>query len=558
MMDPGNDDAMLTTPELSYLIRQLKASGGINLSASHNPPDDNGVKVYDENGGQYLPPHDQALTDRSREITEVRRMPFSEAVAAGLVRDIPPTLLDSYMALYLDRARARGLASQDRTKVVFTPLNGCGLRTIGHALVELGYEVKVPDGQGPDGTFKNIPLNAPNPEVKEATEPAKAVADAVGARLVLASDPDADRMGAEVFHDGQWVHVSGNEIAIILAYFLMLDPQGPRLKGGVYQSIVTTLATQAIAERAGVPAEAIRTDLLIGFKYIGKAVREYAEKLGPGADDTTLLAFACEESHGYLDTPQLRDKDAMGGGLYLARLHERLAAEGRTLLDYVEQVYAEIGDFGDRGRSITIPGSGGIAEIKRTMEVLRATRPMDLGGVTVTEYVDHWDTARFGDIKGATDREARNIVVFFFDGGRITFRPSGTEPKLKFYVATSTAGNAGSAQEYADKLSDLVYQHVIGILGRALSAPFVSLPDVIPLSNKVDVQEIVEQGLRQTIAEPGQSPEFVADWLREKLGAKIPGESAWEIALPAIRATVAGWSPDETGKVEAVLATRRA
>lgn len=557
MMDPGDDAAMLTTPELSYLIRALKASGGINLSASHNPPDDNGVKVYDENGGQYLPPHDQALTDRSKEISEIRHMPYADAVAEGLVRNIPAAMLDSYMALYLDRARARGLASTAHTKVVFTPLNGCGLRTIGHALGALGYDVKVPDGQGPDGTFKNIPLNAPNPEVKEATEPARAAADAFGAKLVLASDPDADRMGAEVFHDGRWVHISGNEIAIILAYFILLDPRGPRLKGGVYQSIVTTLATLAIAQRAGVPPEAIRTDLLIGFKYIGKAVREYSDKLGPNAPDEDLLAFAAEESHGYLDTPQLRDKDAMGGGLYLAQLHERLAAEGRTLIDYVAAIYAEIGDFGDRGRSITIPGSSGIAEIKRAMEVLRDTKPMDLGGVKVTEYVDYWDTARFGEIKGATDQEARNIVVFRFDGGRITFRPSGTEPKLKFYVATSARGDAGSAQEYADNLSDAVYQHVIGILGRELRDAFVSLPDVIPLNNKVAVQETVERDLREVIAEPGQSTEFVADWLRERLSARIPGDSAWEIAQPAIRATIASWDTAEAAKVEAVLAASR-
>ena len=556
LMHPGDDDAFLTTPELSYLIRKLRASGGINMSASHNPPDDNGVKVYDENGGQYLPPHDQALTDRSREISEVRQVPFADAVASGMIREIPHDLVESYMTYYVDRARERGLASERHTTVVFTPLNGCGERTVGRALAALGYDTRIPAGQGPDGTFRNIPLNAPNPEVKEATEPAKAAAEAMGAGLVLASDPDADRMGAEVFHRRRWVHLTGNELTIILSYFILLDPEGPRLRGGVYQTIVTTLATRAIAERAGVPPEAIIDDLLTGFKNIARAIRDYEASLGPDATDEQVLAFASEEAHGYLDTPRLRDKDAMGGGLTLARLHERLAAEGRTLVDYLDAIYAEVGDFGDRGRSIVIPGSTGIGEIKNAMAVLRETRPADLGGVPVTGYADYWDTERFGDFSGPTDREARNIMVFHFDGGRITFRPSGTEPKLKFYVATSTAAGTGSAQAYADQVSDGVYQHVTALLGRPLGPAFASLPDVIPVSNKVAVQRVVEHDLREVIAEPGQSPEFAAGWLREKLAAKIPGESAWDIALPAIRATITGWSPEETAKVEAVLAAR--
>jgi phosphoglucomutase/phosphomannomutase len=552
LMEPSNDKAMLTTPELSYLIRQLRASGGINLSASHNPPDDNGVKVYDENGGQYLPPYDQMLTDMARDIREVKHMPFSTAVQQGLIRDVPPELLESYRRLYLDRARERGLASQRQTRVVFTPLSGCGGRTVGDALSALNYTIHVPPRQGPDGTFSAIPLKAPNPEVKEATEPAKAAADAFGAHLVLASDPDADRIGAEVYHGGEWVHLSGNQIATILAYFLLLDPEGPRVQGGVYQSIVTTLATRAIAERAG--CEPIVTDLLVGFKYVGKAVQELANTLGPDAPDTALLAFAAEESHGYLDTPQLRDKDAMAGALSLARLHERLAEQGRTLLDYLDAIYADIGQFGDRGRSLTILGSEGVREIRRVMEVLRRTRPSEFGGVPVQEYIDHWDTERFGEVKGATDREARNILVFRFPGGQITFRPSGTEPKLKFYVQTTGPSDGATAQGYADRLSDAVYQQVLGVLGRQLHPAFISLPDVIPLNSKLEIQRVVEEDLRHMVNEPGRALDFVADWLDERVSALIPGESAWEIARPAVRACVQDWTPDEVRQVEAVFA----
>ncbi|MGE5828942.1 MAG: hypothetical protein ACM30G_11365 [Micromonosporaceae bacterium] len=552
LMEPGNDKAMLTTPELSYLIRQLRASGGINLSASHNPPDDNGVKVYDENGGQYLPPYDQMLTDMTRDIREVKHMPFTEAVQQGLIRDVPRELLESYRRLYLDRAHERGLASQRHTRVVFTPLSGCGGRTVGEALTALNYSVHVPSREGPDGTFSAIPLKAPNPEVKEATEPAKAAADTFGAHLVLASDPDADRIGAEVYHDGRWVHLTGNQITTILAYFLLLDPEGPRVRGGVYQSIVTTLATREIAERAG--CEPIVTDLLVGFKYVGKAVQELSGKLGPDAPDTALLAFAAEESHGFLDTPQLRDKDAMAGALALARLHERLSEQGRTLLDYLDAIYADVGQFGDRGRSITILGSEGVREIRRVMEVLRRTQPAEFGGVPVDEHIDHWDTGRFGEVKGATDREARNILVFRFTGGQITFRPSGTEPKLKFYVQTTGPSDGATAQEYADRLSLVVYQQLLGVLGRELHPAFVSLPDVIPLNSKLEIQRVVEQELRPMLSEPGRTVEFLVNWLRERVSALIPGESAWEIAGPAVRACVRDWTPDEAGQVDALFA----
>lgn len=555
MLEPESAEAVLTTPELSFLIRKLSASGGINLSASHNPPDDNGVKVYDENGGQYLPPYDQLLTDMAREITDVKHIPFSEAVSKGLIRDIPLDLLSLYRTLYLDRADQRGLRSEHNTTVVFTPLNGCGGRTVGYALRALDYDVHHSESEL-DGTFRAIPLNAPNPEVKEATEPAKRRAIEVGSSIVLASDPDADRIGAEVYHHGAWVHLTGNQIATILAYYMFLDTLGPQLRGGVYQSIVTTLATRAIAERAN--CRPIVTDLLVGFKYVGKAVQDYSTQFGAGADDPTLLAFAAEESHGYLDTPQLRDKDAMSGALYLAKLHERVSVEGRTLVDYLEGVYAEIGQFGDRGRSITIPGSEGVREIQRVMAALRADPPSDFGEVHVTAYQDYLDVARFGEVKGATDREARNILVFSFEGGRITFRPSGTEPKLKFYVQTSARAEGAPAQDFADQLGDVVYQRVLKILDRDLHPAFVSLPDVIPLSAKIGIQNTVEHDLRELIGQYDQSAEFIADWFDERVRSLVAGESAWDIVEPAVRSAIRDtWTQDEIRQVDSVLALRK-
>jgi phosphoglucomutase/phosphomannomutase len=551
LLHPDDDRAMLTTPELSYLIRRLRASGGINLSASHNPPDDNGVKVYDENGGQYLPPYDQMLTDKTADIRHVNRLPYAEAVSAGLVRDVPTEALDDYMALYLDRARERRLGSERATKILFTPLSGCGERTVGAALAALGYSVRVPPREGPDGTFSAIPLLAPNPEVPESTANSKAEADAFGSTLVLASDPDADRLGVEVFHRERWRHLTGNQIATILAYYLMLDPEGPRLRGGVYQTIVTTLAVREIAHRAG--CHPVVADLLVGFKYIGESALKHSRELGLDPEDPRLLAFAAEESHGYLDTPQLRDKDAMSAALYLAKLHERLTASDRSLIDYLESVYAEVGEFGDRGRSLVIRGSAGVHRIKSVMKQLREAPLTTLAGLEVEKVINYWDEDERGKIRSQTEREARNILVFEFAGGRVTLRPSGTEPKLKFYVQTAQPADGRSAQAWADELSDLVYGDILRVLGHELAPEFAALPDVIALDSKLAMQDSVVPGLRQLLLDEGRDPEFAAAWLKERVGELVPGESAGGVAVEVLRSVSKLWTDDEIARLEAVL-----
>lgn len=568
MLKPGDDDAFLTTPELSFLIRWLRAAGGINLSASHNPPDDNGVKVYDAQGGQYLPPDDQDLTDRTRNIREADHMPYEEAVAAGLVKDVPGEALDDYMSMYLSRAHRRGLSSEKGTRVLFTPLGGCGGRTVHVGLDKLGYTVHMPDregpkGTGPDGThgtFGAIPMRIANPEVPQSTRQSKAAADSFGATLVLASDPDADRLGVEVCHAGSWHHLTGNQIATILAYYLMLDPAGPKLRGAVYETAVTTLAVRQIAERAG--SEHIRDDLLVGFKYIGHEVRKYQED-HPDASDEELLAFATEESHGYLDTPRIRDKDAMSGALYLAKLHERLSATNETLVDYLEKVYEQVGQFGDTGRSIVIPGSRGFQAIRDVMDELRASPPTTLGGVPILEMKDRRDPVNGGEIKSDTDWEARNLLIFSYAEGRISFRPSGTEPKLKFYVQTSgSAVGGGEAQEYADGVAGRVYQDVLRILNKVygkveLDDVFASLPDVIPLDGKVELRSVVSAKLHSRVTKDDFRVEETARWLEEQVASLVQGESAWEVIETALRSAASEWGGAEAQRVDAVFARLR-
>ncbi len=566
MLKPGDDDAFLTTPELSFLIRWLHAAGGINLSASHNPPDDNGVKVYDEKGGQYLPPDDQDLTDRTQNIREAAHMPYQDAVAAGLVKDVPSEALDDYMSMYVNRAGRHGLASEKATRVLFTPLGGCGGRTVHVGLEKLGYTVHMPDregpkGTGPDGshgTFGAIPMRIANPEVPESTRQSKVAAHAFGATLVLASDPDADRLGVEVDHDGAWRHLTGNQIATILAYYLLLDPAGPKLRGAVYETAVTTLAVSEIARQAG--CQHIRDDLLVGFKYIGHEIREY-QKDHPDASDEELLAFATEESHGYLDTPRIRDKDAMSGALYLAKLHERLSATNETLVDYLTKLYEQVGQFGDAGRSIVIPGSRGFQAIQDVMDELRASPPRSLGGIPILEMKDRRDPV-YGAVKSDTDWVARNLLIFSFAEGRISFRPSGTEPKLKFYVQTNGAPVGGDAQDYAVGAAARVYHHLLGILSKVyqkveLDDVFASLPDVIPLDAKVELRGTVSAKLHTRVSKDDFRVEETARWLEERVGSLVQGESAWEVTEGALRSAASQWGAVEAQRVDSVFAHLR-
>jgi phosphoglucomutase/phosphomannomutase len=566
MLKPGDRTAFLTTPELSFLIRWLRAAGGINLSASHNPPDDNGVKVYDENGGQYLPPDDQELTDLTKKIREADHMPYEEAVAAGLVRDIPGEALADYQSLYLDRAHERGLGSTRGSKILFTPLGGCGGRTVKVALESLGYDVLMPDREGPEGTgpdgthgtFGAIPMRIANPEVPESTRLSKEAAQSFGAGLVLASDPDADRLGAEVYHQGGWRHLTGNQIGTILSYYLLLDPAGPRLRGAVYETAVTTLAVRAIADRAG--CDHVVSDLLVGFKYIGHAVHEYLkewEKEGRTPSDTELLVFATEESHGYLDTPKIRDKDAMAAALYLARLHEQLSSSNATLVDYLERIYAEVGGFGDTGRSLIIPGSRGFQAIQDVMKVLRGTLPDEFAGVHVQRIDDRRDAA-FGPHASDTDWEARNFITFWFEYGRITFRPSGTEPKLKFYVQTEGAPAGADAQAYAQALAAQVYQFLLGIVSDVfreirLDEAFASLPDVIAVETKQVLQDQVASELRGHVSGQDYHLDLTAGWLDRRVAGLVPGSASWKAVEGALRSAAATWGALESERVDSVF-----
>jgi phosphoglucomutase/phosphomannomutase len=435
---PSESRHYLATPELSFTIRRLEAHGGLNVSASHNPPDDNGGKFYDERGGQPVPPDDQIMADLVDRVSAIKSLSWTEAQRGGRLHWLDET---SHRA-YVELCRKQSLVPQpghDHFKVVFTPLHGVGALTAMETLVEQGFQVvPVAEQMTPDGQFPNV-TKTPNPEVPESMDRAAATARQHHADLVLATDPDADRLGAMVpDRAGDWRFVTGNQLASLITHFKLnkLKQQG-RLPSSpiVVRTEVTTSQVTRIARHF--KAQVI-DNLLVGFKYVADVLWQlerdgaYEDATGTPAD----FVLAVEESHGILVTPHLRDKDAGGAALLVAELALDQKRRGQTVLDYLERLSREFGYFRNEGVSMFMRGLEGKQQMAHMMDRLRQEPPREIAGLTVTEIEDLRDErGRFGPLKGATDVASRNVLIFRCgERARIVLRPSGTEPKAKIYL----------------------------------------------------------------------------------------------------------------------------
>jgi phosphoglucomutase/phosphomannomutase len=543
--EPESDSAVLATPQLSYLIDALGAAGGINLSASHNPPDDNGVKTYDAFGSQPVAPEDQQLIDVMAHATDVRRMPFADALARGLVRAASPerqrAYVELHVALYGDLPAAR-----KEFPITYTPLCGCGLDTVGRVLERLGFPLLVPPDQRPDGRFTSIPFRAPNPEVPQATVPACAFADAHGSEIVLSSDPDADRVGLEAkLADGSWFHFDGNQIGALLGYFLMLDPEGPRRRGLVIETLVTTKMLGRIAAEAG--DSPLIDDLLVGFKYVADVLK----RLGRGETvrgvrcSPDRLVLAAEESHGVIMIPTIRDKDAAPACMLLAALHQRLRARGQTLLDYYVAILERLGGYDNVNRSIVMQGAEGILKKDRIMQSLRRDPPRELGGQRVTRRLDFWNEAEFGPFVSASDRLPRDVLQFQTERFVATVRPSGTEPKLKLYLQLLPGSGPPPARgrellrvvrREASEVARQIYADLLARIDVRLEDAALLLPDIVDLERKLEFQERTLPALHAALRERKfETREALLDWLQGEVAAMTPGSDA----LPALKEPIA-------------------
>jgi phosphoglucomutase/phosphomannomutase len=450
---PPDSRHFLATPELSFTLRYMNAHGGLNISASHNPPDDNGGKFYDERGGQPVPPDDQIMADLVDQVRVIKSLPWTEAQRCSRLH----WLDEAPHRAYIDLCCKQSLVPPpklEECKIVFTPLHGVGALTAMETLIKQGFcVIPVAEQMTPDGQFTNV-TKTPNPEVPESMDRAAATARTHNADLVLATDPDADRLGAMVpDKHGVWNVINGNQMAALLTHFKLnkLTQQG-RLPSSpiVISTEVTTKQVTRIARHF--KAQVI-DDLLVGFKYIADALwhLEHAGAFEDVSGTPEDFVLAVEESHGVLVTPHIRDKDAAGAALLMAELTLDQKRRQQTVVDYRDRLAREFGYYRNEGVAVFMRGLEGKQEMARMLDRLRATPPRTIAGLQVTDLEDLRDErGRFGPLKGATDAASRNVLQFRCgERARIVLRPSGTEPKAKMYLEASTPPRPAGMSEDA-------------------------------------------------------------------------------------------------------------
>ena len=445
-------ESLRPTPELSFAVRHLNCFAGIMITASHNPAPFNGYKVYGEDGGQ-MPPHDaDALTTYIRAIEN----PFAVEVAdveaekaSGLIEVIGEAIDAEYLKEVKDVNINPGLIEEfgKDMKIVYTPLHGTGEMLARRALAQAGFDsVQVVEAQAtPDPDFSTV--KSPNPENQAAFALAEELGRQVGADVLVATDPDADRVGVEVLQkDGSYLNLSGNQIGAIMAkYILEAHKSAGTLpeNAALCKSIVSTDLVTKIAESYG----ATMFNVLTGFKFIAEKIQEFEEK----HNHTYMMGF--EESFGYLIKPFVRDKDAIQAVLVVAELAAYYRSRGLTLADGIEEIYKEYGYYAEKTISVTLSGVDGAEQIKAIMAKFRNNAPKEWNATAITVVEDfkaQTATAADGTVTNLTTPPSDVLKYTLADGSWIAVRPSGTEPKIKFYIAVVGETNEESQAKIAN------------------------------------------------------------------------------------------------------------
>ncbi len=417
------------TPLTAYAVGALGAAAAVMVTASHNPRADNGYKVYWSNGAQIIPPHDAGISaaiDGVGSLREVALIGEAEARARGLWRDVPSAVGEAYLAGVL--ALRRHPESPTDLTIVYSPLHGVGGAWVRQVFARAGFSrlCVVPEQAEPDGEFPTVAF--PNPEEKGAMDLALGLARREGADLILANDPDADRLAVIVRdRDGAYQPLTGNQIGALLAYYVLTENPPREGESLVITSIVSSGQLRRMAAELGVHY----AETLTGFKWIANKAMELRSARG------WRFAFGFEEALGYTVGELVRDKDGIGAALVFADLAAFCRARAKTVLDYLEEIYRRFGLYVSAQRSVTLPGSEGVAAIGSIMEAFRGRPPEAIGGSRIVRRAD----LRTGEeidcatgAKSATDLPASNVIVYRLEGGsRIILRPSGTEPKIKYY-----------------------------------------------------------------------------------------------------------------------------
>ena len=462
------------TPALSFAVRWLGCTSGVVVTASHNPPAYNGFKAYWSDGGQVTPPHDEAIMKEVHKVTDygqIKTTQYAEALSQGLIREIGLDLDQAFLTCVntscLNPEVCRKVGK--KLKIVYTPLHGTGITLVPAALRMRGFESIhiVPEQAITDGSFPTTP--SPNPEEGAAMKMGIDLAMKEGADLVIATDPDADRMGIAVRRpDGQFVLMNGNQIAALLTHYIcdQYTRQGRMPQNGVVIStIVSSDFMKEIARSFG--AGVIET--LTGFKWIAEQIRHF-ELAGPPGRPSRQFLFGAEESYGYMPCTYTRDKDAVTSAAFIAELAAAQTVQGESLYALLESLYQRHGYFQEGAKSFTLPGADGAARIAGIMRDLRAKPPRELAGRPVKAIGDLLSRelrTTDGSLISKYDLPESDVLIIILDDGtKVIGRPSGTEPKIKFYILVRGPGqDLEQARAQAGKLIDEIGKELTRLIG---------------------------------------------------------------------------------------------
>ena len=445
-------EAMRPTPELSFAVREYGCAAGLNVTASHNPPEYNGYKVYWSDGAQLPPQHAAAIAAQMEQLDvfdDIQSLAYETALNKGLITLMGKETDDKFLAHVLaqinDKASVAKVA--DTFTMVYTPFHGTGYQQIPYVLGELGIRHLhcVPEQMVIDGTFPTV--KSPNPETPESFALALDLAKKVNADLILGSDPDADRVAIQVKDKtGQYVQISGNQTGVLLLDYLI----GAKKRAGTLpadavalKSLVTTDMARVVAEANGVKSY----NTFTGFKFMAEK-KNQLEASGQGH-----VIFSYEESIGYMIGDYVRDKDAVTASLLLTEMTAWYAAQGMTLLDALDALYAKYGYYGEKTLNLVMPGLEGMALMANLMAKLRQTPPAEIAGTTVLRQKDYQDGTERDTASGAVSPMAlvgSNVLAYdLADETTIVVRPSGTEPKIKVYVLAKGKDSTDSQEKVA-------------------------------------------------------------------------------------------------------------
>ena len=455
-------ESLRPTPELSFAVRYYGCQAGINVTASHNPKEYNGYKVYWADGAQLPPQHAAAIAARLEQIdifTGVQSMDYEQALAEGRIEllgeDCDRRFMANVMGMVNDYETVKKVA--DDFGLVYTPFHGCGYKLVPEVLHRLGIKhlYPVPEQMVIDGSFPTVA--SPNPENPEGFYLAVDLAKKVGSDLIIGTDPDSDRIGTMVRRGDEYVTITGNQMGILLLDYIIKAKKSTGTmpeNAGAVASIVTTGMARAVCEANGVHFE----DTFTGFKFMAERVAEWE------AAGSYKYIFAFEESYGYMMGDYVRDKDAVTASMMVAEMAAHYHKQGMTLLDAIESLYEKYGWFAEKTVNLVMPGVDGLQKMKALMEELRSQPPKEIEGEEVVRLRDYLDgsihVAGLG-VVGKTPFWGSNVLYFELrDGSSFIIRPSGTEPKIKVYLLIR-GGSKAECEERIEK-----YLHYVEVLKR--------------------------------------------------------------------------------------------